>query len=78
MRPGDPPYLGGYRIERRLGEGGQGLVYLGVSPSGEKVAIKVLRSRPLAGDASAISREIAAARQVAEFCTASILDVALD
>ena len=78
LRPGDPPYLGGYRIERRLGEGGQGLVYLGVSPSGEKVAIKVLRSRPLAGDASAISREIAAARQVAEFCTASILDVALD
>jgi len=78
LRPGDPAYLGGYWIERRLGEGGQGVVYQGVAHTGRKVAIKVLRSRLLVNDSSALSREITAARQVAEFCTAAILDVALD
>jgi len=78
LRVGDPETLGGYRIERRLGEGGQGVVYLGVSPSGEKVAIKVVRFPLVSGDVAAFGREIAAARQVAEFCTASVLDAALD
>ena len=78
LRAGDPRRLGGYRIERRLGEGGQGVVYLGVSETGRKVAIKVVRRPLVSGDASAFIREITAARQVAEFCTAVVLDTALD
>ncbi|GGM88924.1 hypothetical protein GCM10010106_40290 [Thermopolyspora flexuosa] len=78
LRAGDPRRLGGYRIERRLGEGGQGVVYLGVSETGRKVAIKVVRRPLVSGDASAFLREITAARQVAEFCTAAVLDTALD
>ena len=29
LRPGDPRRLGGYRLTGLLGEGGQGVVYLG-------------------------------------------------
>ena len=41
---GDPRRLGEYEVVRRLGEGGQGVVYLGWGPSGQ-VAIKVLHGR---------------------------------
>src|SRR5690606_32087887 len=42
LTPDDPPALGGFRLAGRLGEGGQGVVYLAHSPSGEAVAVKVL------------------------------------
>ncbi|WP_436757595.1 WD40 repeat domain-containing serine/threonine protein kinase [Streptosporangium sp. V21-05] len=75
-RPGDPASLGPYTIEARLGEGGQGTVYLGRDPAGERVAVKVLHPR-FAADRVArarFEREIAVARQIAEFCTARVLD----
>ncbi|WP_131741902.1 serine/threonine-protein kinase [Actinomadura roseirufa] len=76
LQPGDPRRLGSYEIVERLGEGGQGVVYLGVDASGNQAAIKLLRS-DLAGDASARNRfvrEAQAAKQVARFCTAQVLE----
>ncbi|MGI5157126.1 protein kinase domain-containing protein [Microbispora sp. CA-102843] len=78
LRAGDPERLGDYRLVGRLGEGGQGVVYLGETPAGEKVAVKVVRTRPSIGVPAAFARELAAARQVAEFCTVRILDARLD
>ncbi|TDD24017.1 ABC transporter substrate-binding protein [Nonomuraea diastatica] len=77
LRPGDPPSVGSYKITGFLGEGGQGSVYLGVSSSGEQVAIKLLHAR-FADDEQAVRRfrrEAEAARRVAAFCTARVLEV---
>jgi serine/threonine protein kinase len=79
LRAGDPATVAGYVLVGRLGEGGQGVVFLGRSPSGQKVAVKLLHAR-LAGDAGArvrFTREIAAAKAVAEFSTARVLDADL-
>ncbi|TDD77805.1 serine/threonine-protein kinase [Actinomadura rubrisoli] len=76
LQPGDPRRLGSYEIVERLGEGGQGVVYAGLDASGNKAAIKLLRT-DLAGDASARNRfvrEAQAAKQVARFCTAQVLE----
>ncbi|MQY04930.1 protein kinase domain-containing protein [Actinomadura macrotermitis] len=76
LEPGDPRALGRYRIVRRIGAGGQGVVYLGEDASGGQVAIKVLRAEvtrsPQAHDR--FQREVAAARRVASFCTAQVLE----
>ncbi|HUR09182.1 MAG TPA: serine/threonine-protein kinase [Nonomuraea sp.] len=75
LRAGDPAGLGGYEIRGRLGEGGQGVVYLGVDEHGGQAAIKWLRPH-LAGDAVAaerFAREAAVAQRVAPFCTAKVL-----
>jgi serine/threonine protein kinase len=69
--------LGGYRLTGRLGEGGQGIVYLGVAATGEQVAIKVLRTTDPQARAR-LARELNAARQVAPFCTAAVLDASMD
>ncbi|MDF2705166.1 MAG: protein kinase [Nonomuraea muscovyensis] len=74
LRKGDPERLGVHRVVGRLGEGGQGVVYLGVTPAGERVAIKVMTG---ALDRS-FERELAAARQVDEFCTARVIAADLD
>ncbi|TYB67645.1 protein kinase [Nonomuraea sp. PA05] len=71
-----PPHaIGQYRIVEQLGEGGQGVVYLGVAPDGKRVAIKVLREG-VAGDGR-FAKEIAAARRVEPFCIAQVLDASL-
>ncbi|MCK2218623.1 serine/threonine-protein kinase [Actinomadura sp. ATCC 31491] len=80
LQAGEPTRLGDYRVVGGLGEGGQGVVYLGEHPSGERVAIKVLHAR-LAGRSEArerFLREVDAAMRVAAFCTARVLDVAVD
>ncbi|MFD0682868.1 serine/threonine-protein kinase [Actinomadura fibrosa] len=69
----DPRTIGRYRLTGRLGEGGQGVVYLGEGPSGERVAVKVLKTTDAAARAR-FAREMRAARQVAAFCTAAVLD----
>jgi serine/threonine protein kinase len=74
----DPEQLGGHRLIGRLGEGGQGVVYLAETESGEHVAIKLLHARADSGTRSGFLREVASARQVASFCTARILDVGED
>ncbi|MFD9945432.1 protein kinase [Nonomuraea sp. NPDC059023] len=69
LRPDDPRTIGAYRLTGRLGEGGQGVVYLGQAPDGAKVAVKVLRE---GGDG--LAREVAALRRVEPFCVAQVLD----
>lgn len=79
LRPEDPPRLGDYRLEGRLGVGGQGIVFLGAGASGGPVAVKLLHAR--VDDTSArraFAREIEAVRRVAPFCTAQVLDADLD
>jgi serine/threonine protein kinase/outer membrane protein assembly factor BamB len=76
LQPGDPGRMGGYRLLARLGAGGMGVVYLGRSPGGRTVAVKVVRER-FAGDAeyrARFRREVSAARTVTGAFTAPVLD----
>ncbi|MER6948609.1 protein kinase [Nonomuraea sp. NPDC000554] len=76
----DPRRLGAYDIVARLGEGGQGVVYLGRSESGDQVAVKLLH-HALVADTDARTRflrEVAVAQRVARFCTAPVLHADLD
>ncbi|WP_188193958.1 WD40 repeat domain-containing serine/threonine protein kinase [Nonomuraea sp. SYSU D8015] len=79
LRPGDPEWMGGYRLVGVLGSGGQGTVYKAVAGGGREVAVKVLHSH-LSGDddvTKGFLREVEAARRVAAFCTAAVLDVGM-
>ncbi|MFC7305417.1 PQQ-binding-like beta-propeller repeat protein [Streptomyces monticola] len=70
------PEIPGYRLDGLLGAGGMGHVYLGTSPSGRQVAVKVIRSH-LAQQADfrgRFRREVTAARQVSGAFTAPVLD----
>ena len=76
LKTGDPELVGGYRLLGRLGTGGMAQVFLGASPGGRKVAVKLIRSE-YADDAEfrrRFAREIAAARQVGGFHTAAVVD----
>jgi hypothetical protein len=80
LLPGDPAQLGEYRLVGRIGQGGQGTVYLARPASGEPVAVKVLAAEWTRDRLARtrFSREVAAAGKVAPFCTARILDAHLD
>jgi serine/threonine protein kinase len=43
LKPADPTELGGIALRGRLGRGGMGTVYYGVTPDGEQVAVKMIR-----------------------------------
>ncbi|MEW1828290.1 PQQ-binding-like beta-propeller repeat protein [Streptomyces sp. NPDC088196] len=76
LSTGDPESIGGYALLGRLGSGGMGVVYLGVSPSGRQVAVKVVRG-PYAQEEEFRTRfrqEIAAARRVSGAFTAPVVD----
>src|SRR5689334_9121746 len=71
LAPGDPETIGPYRLRGRLGAGGMGRVYLGLSPGGRSVAVKVIRA-DLAQDAefrARFRREVAVARTVSGLFT---------
>ena len=41
LQPGDPPLIGPYRFVARLGRGGMGQMFLGLTNDGQPVAVKV-------------------------------------
>ena len=76
----DPRRIGPYWLEGRLGSGGMGRVYLGRSPGGRHVAIKVIRA-DLAENPdfrARFAREASAARKVSGIFTAPVVDADLD
>ena len=77
LEPGDPTQVGRYVLSGRLGAGGMGTVYLArAQGGGPLVAVKVVHPE-LALDPEFRARfagEVAAARRVAPFCTARVVD----
>jgi serine/threonine protein kinase len=71
----DPQQVGGFRLQARLGAGGMGRVYLGYSPGGRPVAVKVVHP-DLARDPEFMQRfrrEVAAAQTVSDAYTAAVV-----
>ncbi|GAA4581534.1 hypothetical protein GCM10023194_13100 [Planotetraspora phitsanulokensis] len=79
LRADDPRRLGVYRLAGRIGQGGQGVVFLGTAPGGVQVAVKRMHQE-LDGEKARrrFIAEVEAVRRVAPFCTAQVLDADLD
>ena len=77
LRVSDPREVGGYGLVGRLGEGGQGVVFLAVSSAGTRVALKVLPATTDSQVRNRFLKEVAAAQRVARFCTAQVLDAGI-
>ncbi|WP_433511347.1 protein kinase domain-containing protein [Nonomuraea sp. CA-143628] len=76
LRTGDPRRLGAYELSGRLGEGGQGVVYLGTRAE-DVYAVKLLHG-PVGDEKLAFLREVELAKHVARFCTAQVMDAGFD
>ena len=80
LQPRDPRKVGPYWLLGRLGSGGMGQVFLGRSPGGRLIAVKVVRAE-LAEQAEfrhRFAREVAAARTVSGLFTAPVVDADVD
>lgn len=76
LEAGDPRAVGPYRLTFRLGSGGMGRVFLGESPTGRRVAVKVVRedlaSSP--GFRERFRREAKLAMRAGGFWAAQVVD----
>src|SRR5712692_264511 len=77
LRATDPREVGVYQLLGRLGEGGQGVVFLAVGPAGSQAAVKLLPPTTDPQVRSRFLKEVAAAQRVARFCTAQVLDAGI-
>ncbi|MDT0394796.1 hypothetical protein RM705_08795 [Streptomyces sp. DSM 41636] len=66
LRPSDPSRIAGFRLLRRLGAGGMGVVYLGRTGSGRLAAVKVIQAGGAADEdfRARFARETELARRV--------------
>ncbi|WP_188191569.1 serine/threonine-protein kinase [Nonomuraea sp. SYSU D8015] len=74
-----PERLGPYRLVRKIGEGGMGVVHLGLDSEGREVAIKVLHPH-VAADLKArdrLTREVETMRRVRSPHVAEVIDAEL-
>jgi len=80
LETGDPRALGRFELLARLGEGGQGVVYLGrgPGPGEERVAVKVLRSTVDASILQRLARELDAVHKVQPFVTARVIEASTE
>jgi outer membrane protein assembly factor BamB len=80
LQDGDPRSAGEFRLRARLGAGGMGRVYLGYSPGGRAVAVKICHPE-FAADPAFVRRfalEVDAARAVNGLYTAQVIDAGPD
>ncbi|MDF3301898.1 serine/threonine-protein kinase [Streptomyces tropicalis] len=72
----EPTVVGPYRLLGRLGSGGMGRVYLGRSPGGRTVAVKIVHPHFALDEEfrARFRREVEAARRVGAAWTAPVLD----
>ncbi|WP_329378521.1 serine/threonine-protein kinase [Streptomyces sp. NBC_01716] len=80
LRPQDPARIGVWQILARLGAGGMGQVYLGRSPGGRLVAVKVIRDE-ISDHPESLARfrrEAATMETVRSPYTAQLIEASLD
>ncbi|MET0493391.1 MAG: serine/threonine-protein kinase [Actinoplanes sp.] len=76
LQPTDPTTIGRYRVTGRLGAGGMGNVFVGLSPGGRPAAVKVIHES-FQGNAEALARfrrEVETLRTVRSAYTAALID----
>ncbi|MEV8068240.1 serine/threonine-protein kinase [Streptomyces sp. NPDC085995] len=80
LRAQDPARIGAYTLLARLGAGGMGQVYLGRSPGGRHVALKVIRDEITEHPAALarFRREVETVRAVRSAYTANLIDASLE
>ncbi|MFB4306143.1 serine/threonine-protein kinase [Actinomadura sp. GTD37] len=79
LRPEDPAEIGGYPLLARLGAGGMGQVYLGLTGGGRHIALKVIREDFDGPQALArFRREVATVERVRTRFAAAMVGAGLD
>jgi serine/threonine protein kinase len=80
LQASDPREVGPYRLLSRIGVGGMGVVYLAVDGSGQRVALKLIRTESVGdvGFRGRFRREVEAAQRVGGICNARYIDADLD
>ncbi|WP_255945320.1 serine/threonine-protein kinase [Streptomyces odontomachi] len=75
-QPASAGFIGGYALLGKLGSGGMGIVHLGESSSGRRVAVKVVHAQYAQDEEFRVRfrQEVAAARRVSGAFTAPVVD----